>query len=83
MQVNVKVVILALFVRTRTVCPVMAQPVSSAPHGYEQLDKGNQEAWCWMGGTTLEECPRKSSPPRCLWLCLTGVLSSSDNHEPF
>ena len=32
MQVNVKVVILALFVRTRTVCPVMAQPASSAPH---------------------------------------------------
>ena len=54
---------------------VMAQPVSSAPHSYKQLDKGNQEVWCWMGGTTPEECPRKLLPTRCLWLSLTGVLS--------
>ncbi|CAL8373281.1 unnamed protein product [Arctogadus glacialis] len=34
---------------------VVAQPLSSAPHGHvvaTKAGKGSQGVWCWMGGTT-------------------------------
>ena len=36
-------------------CIVVAQPLSSAPHGHwvaTKAGKGSQGVWFWMGGTT-------------------------------